>query len=587
MKNRPFLLSPAVALSVSSLLILLPLTTRGQSLDSLKPAPVPPQVEAPATAVALPGPEADQSSAMPLPADDKVLVGALRGVSFFSTAKSAAAASDEPGMHFTGLDLLDTPTFRSVIASYLEQPVTRTLLMQVTTAAQVYLTQQGYPFSIAYLPEQDITAGMVRVVVVLSRLESEVKVEGAKYFSPALYQAQVRIDPTAPLNAEALRADVAWINRNPFRAASIETRPGKAPGTTQLVLKVREARPWRFFAGADNTGTKTTQEERFNAGFNWGNAFGRGDQLTAQWASSWDFKTLRSGSGSYVMDLPWRHTLSFSGAYSRSNGLVSAPFALKGTSWQVVADYTIPLAAKRPGFTHSLVLGIDFKSSDNNFTFASIPISNNLTHVIQGRVNWSGRLATSKGVTAFGATLAAAPGDLDAHNKDSYFSGSRSDAKADYIYLRANASHTLPLEKVVSGLSWMIRGQAQLSNHNLIGSEQFQGGGVNSVRGYGEGEVYKDNGMLLSHELRLPPWRLGKSAGQINAYLFEDYAHLWSTKTLPGEKSTDLHSVGLGFDYAAGRFVSLRAAYGWQLEDSGANQTGKSSRLHLSAQISF
>ena len=89
----------------------------------------------------------------------------------------------------------------------------------------------------------------------------------------------------------------------------------------------------RLFVSADNTGTKTTKEDRLTAGLNWGNAFGRGHQLSAQWNSSWDFDTLRSVSGSYTMDLPWRHTLSVNGAYSATNGFVAPPFALKGTSW--------------------------------------------------------------------------------------------------------------------------------------------------------------------------------------------------------------------------------------------------------------
>ena len=288
----------------------------------------------------------------------------------------------------------------------------------------------------------------------------------------------------------------------------------------------------------------------------------------------------------YVVDLPWRHTLSFSGAYSRTNGLVAAPFALTGTSWQVAANYDLPLADLRPGFTHALQLGLDFKASDNNFTFASIPITDNLTHVAQARLTYSGRLQSALGVTSFRASLTSSPGGLTDRNETEFFNVSRSGARADYVYLRLGGSHAVPLDPIKAGLSWTVRGQAQLANHNLIGSEQFGGGGAYSVRGYEEGEIYKDNGVLFSHELRLPPFAL-RPGHTLQLYGFQDYARLWSTDPLPGERAADLHSVGAGVDYSFGQRVSLRAAHGWQLSKSGSSETGKSSRLHLSANLSF
>lgn len=518
--------------------------------------------------------------------DESVLLTRLTGVAFYSTPEAAQLGEPGTGLTLAELPLMNTPDLHTIAGLFLDQPVSREGLDRLAGATRSYLSAIGYPFSLVYLPPQDITTGIVRYVVTVSRLETKAQVKGARYFSPDLYQAGFWSQPGQPFSKSQLDADLAWINRNPFRAVRATVVAGQEPGTSQILLQVNEKLPWQFFTGADNTGTKTTQEERFNAGFNWGNAFGLGHQLTAQWNSSWDFETLRSVSGSYAIDLPWRHTLSLSGSYSRTNGLVAAPFALKGTSWQVSGNYDIALASTWVGFTHSLQFGVDFKSSDNNFTFATIPINDNLTHVAQARATWSGRLATAQGVSTFGATLTAAPGGLTDRNKDVYFNLSRSGAKADYLYLRGNASHTIPLEKIKHGLSWSIRGQAQFANHNLIGSEQFGAGGSSTVRGYEEGEVYKDNGVLLSQELRLPPWTL-HPGHSLQGYIFEDYAHVWSTDRLPGESAVNLHSVGVGFDLFLGSHASVRAAYGWQLSDSGNSTSGDNARLHLSANLSF
>ena len=566
--------------SVFALSLGLSVSAIAQDLDRLLPDPVPPQVEAPETAAATELVDANAS------AGGDILLERLNGIVIGPSPAAVAAANSAAGLTVVGAAWLDTPDLREGLTMYFDRPVDQATLHSLPTVVRLYAATLGFPFSIVYLPEQDITDGVLRLVVVRSELDTEIAVEGARYFSAEAYRAAFRLKPGAPLAAQDLQSDVAWINRNPFRAATLEARAGDKPGTTQLVLKVRETRPVRVFVSADNTGTLTTQEERVAAGLNWGNAFGLGHQLSAQWNSSWDFETLRSGSGSYVVDLPWRHTLSLSGAYSRTNGLVAEPFALKGTSWQIGANYDVPLADLRSGYTHSLQLGLDFKASDNNFTFASIPITDNLTHVAQARLTYSGRLQSALGVTSFRATLTGSPGGLTDRNETEFFNVSRAGARADYIYLRASGSHVLPLDGIKAGLAWTARGQMQFANHNLIGSEQFGGGGAYSVRGYEEGEVYKDNGVLLSHELRLPPFRL-RAGHTLQLYGFQDYANLWSTDQLPGERTVDLHSIGAGLDYSWGSRVSLRAAHGWQLTKSGSSETGKNSRLHISANLSF
>jgi hemolysin activation/secretion protein len=553
-----------------------------QDLNRLEPAPVPAQVTPPPEAAP---PESVAPLEFGVLEGEAVILPALRGVAFYATAEAAAADDPAPGVTIRDLPLLDPPATEAFTRLFLERPVSKAGLSRLALGVRSLLRQAGYPFSIVSLPPQDITSGVVRFVVMISKLDRTVRVEGAHYFSEELYREAIRLAPGQSLNQAQLDADVAWLNRNPFRAAVLETRAGDEPGTTQLVLRVREARPVRIFASADNTGTVTTKEERFTAGFNWGNAWGLGHQMTAQWNSSWDFKTLRSGSGAYVVDLPWRHTLSFSGAYARTNGIVTPPFALKGTSWQIAANYDIPLAP-RGAYTHAWQLGLDFKASDNNFTFASIPITDNLTHVVQARASYNGQFTSRWGRTSFRATLAGAPGGLTDRNRSRYFSLSRSGAQADYVYVRGDVFHAISLDSIKRGLSWSVRGQFQLANHNLIGSEQFGGGGAYSVRGYEDGEVYKDNGMLLSHELRLPPVSL-RAGHTLQFYGFQDYANLWSTEPLPGERAVDLHSAGVGVDYGFGNRISLRAAYGWQFTDSGSSQTGKNSRLHVSANLSF
>ena len=520
---------------------------------------------------------------------ETALLPRLKGVALYATADAAKAGTPGPGITFQGLPLLQTDDFTKLVSLAAALPASKESLDRLALATRLYLSGIGYPFSIVYLPPQDITNGIVRFVVTVSRLQGEVDVQGARYFAEQQYRNAIHQVPGQPLNLEQLNADLDWINRNEYRAAKATTVAGTEPGTTKILVTTEEKLPLTVTAGADNTGTHVTNENRVNTGIKWGNAFGLGDTLSAQWATSPDIHTFESVNGSYAIDLPWHHIFTLSGAYSRTNGVVAAPFSLQGQSWQLDADYQIPFAPTASGYTSSLTFGIDFKSSNNNFLFSTIPVSNTPTAILQARVTYTGGLVSRFGATAFDMTLVGAPGDLLPLNNDAAFNLSRANAKADYLYVRGNASQTVPLDNYWSGLSWFARGKFQLSDHNLLGSEQFQGGGVNAVRGYNEDAVYKENGILISQEIRFPSLKLPNRhlPSQVQPFLFQDYAHLQSTVPLPGEKSSDLHGAGIGLTLMVGDNFNLRIAYGWQLHYLTTAGNSDHSRFHFSGGFSF
>lgn len=330
------------------------------------------------------------------------------------------------------------------------------------------------------------------------------------------------------------------------------------------------------------------------AGFNWGNAFGLGHQMTVQVTSDLDVHHSKAVSGNYSFDLPWRHTVTLSGAFSNTNGIVRAPFSLDGESWQAGINYDIPLPERKGGrYTQILTLGFDFKSSDNNFEFASIPVPTDLTHVVQGRARYTGTLVDGYGYTTASVTLVGAPGGLTVPNKDEFFDSSRSNATANYVYGRLDITRNTQLGKILDGWEWKVRGSLQISSDNLIGSEQFGVGGLNTVRGYEEGEVFGDQGALLSQEIILPAWQpavkllQSKVADSMRLYVFQDYARTWSVQNIPGEKPFHMHSLGVGFRYQLGLYAAMQFAYGWQLRDSGSSDTGDNSRGHFTIQLSY
>lgn len=569
-----------------------------QDLRQVLPEPVPPLVDAPETTNPAPDFAQLKTQLGGAAEGEVVLVAELKSVVLLRDASQLGTIPLAPGQTSNLHDFpeLDTGPLQSAIDLFVGEAVSQESILRLRLSLSMLLAQQGRPFSIIYTPPQDITDGILHLVVQESAV-GEVRVEGARYFSTSHYLGRVTQRAGDPVDAAALNTGIERINRNPFRQAALRVGKGEAPATTDVVIMVEERFPVRVFAGYNNTGTATTTEDRINAGVNWGNAFGLGHQMTAQWTSDLESRYSRSVSANYIADLPRNHTLAFFGAYSEIASVPNGGLSTEGTSWQLGANYDLPLPSAAKRYTHTLQFGADFKSSDNNIEFAQppfiIPISDNLTHIAQVRAEYRGTLADNHGATTASLKLTASPGGLSSENDAAAFAGSRAGAEATYAYANLALTRQTRLDALLRGLGWTVLGELQLASGNLLGSEQFSGGGVGSVRGYEQGEVVGDNAFFFSQELNLPTFSVlrrvaeGAPLDALSPYLFHEYARLWNVDKLPGERPFNLHSVGVGVRYQVGRHGNVQAAYGWQLRDSGSSDTGDNSRLHFSANLSF
>jgi hemolysin activation/secretion protein len=84
----------------------------------------------------------------------------------------------------------------------------------------------------------------------------------------------------------------------------------------------------------------------------------------------------------------------------------------------------------------------------------------------------------------------------------------------------------------------------------LISNEQFGAGGVNSVRGYHEGEVFGDNGWHVSLEQQTPPYVVGTVFGRtplaLRGTAYMDFARVYLIDPHGSPAATSLWGVGVG-----------------------------------------
>jgi hemolysin activation/secretion protein len=125
-----------------------------------------------------------------------------------------------------------------------------------------------------------------------------------------------------------------------------------------------------------------------------------------------------------------------------------------------------------------------------------------------------------------------------------------------------------------NNLTTTLRMDGQWSSEPLISNEQFGIGGVNSVRGYHEGEVFGDTGWHVTLEEDTPPHVVGiVYNGQpltIRGSIYMDGAVAYLLDPLPGEQSsTRLWGTGFGISASVGSHWQAQFLFSVPLTSTG------------------
>jgi hemolysin activation/secretion protein len=127
-----------------------------------------------------------------------------------------------------------------------------------------------------------------------------------------------------------------------------------------------------------------------------------------------------------------------------------------------------------------------------------------------------------------------------------------------------------------------------VASGSLINNEQFALGGVNSVRGYFEGDDYGDGGWFGSVELRTPiitsaiPIWSGSAPVGLRGSAFVDGGQRFLIDAPGGVQATSsLLGAGLGLSANINNRFDLRVVVGWPLRDSG-NTSANDPRAYFS-----
>ena len=527
-----------------------------------------------------------------------ILVPSLNAVIFVDNQSMVRSpATETVGVVIEGMNLefIRTGGFHRVVENYLRQPVSIASLNDMARDVIMYYKNHGRPVVDVSIPEQDITNGVVYVVVTEARL-GRVYFEGNRYFSSGILGRYNTLARGQHLTERQMLEELRWYNDSPFRRVNVEMRPGQNFGETDVVYKVQDRLPLQFYTGYDDTGTRATSLERLSFGAIWGNAFGRDHTLSYQLTASPNFEDIVAHSAVYAIPRPNRDKFIAYGSYA-TNAPNIDQFRQSGYYYETGFLYDKKLRTRYLSddkwYDHRVNAGLQFKeiTSTLDFGMPNVPIfANNPAQVAQIVLGYNARLFDKYGLWSLGANLYISPGGFSRGNCDDVMQQYRWEADSQYTYARLRLERYRDIWSRKFKL--YLKGEGQAASGNLFTTEQLGMGGTNSVRGYDSYQLNFDNALLFTVELQTAPQSLGLSRcfrtreqDMFQTLVFYDHGLGWNNHTASWNpydyKHESMNSIGAGLRYSLNPYFQIRFDYGWQLNQNVPNNHG-SGRPHLS-----
>lgn len=169
------------------------------------------------------------------------------------------------GIDTSRVSFMDAAKIRELLTPLLGRTIELDMLNKIKEGVLGYYRGAGHPFVDVGIPPQDVTDGIVDVIVSEFRL-NKITIEGNEWFSDRQILRRSGLEVGEVIDNADLERRMTQLNANPFIKVAPEFKPGEAPATTEVVLRAKDQFPVRLTAGYDNSGGPTTGWDRWNLG---------------------------------------------------------------------------------------------------------------------------------------------------------------------------------------------------------------------------------------------------------------------------------------------------------------------------------
>jgi hemolysin activation/secretion protein len=442
-------------------------------------------------------------------------------------------------------------------------------------AVEALYRSKGYQAAFVQVPAQDAAAGVV-LIQVTEGVIGRTRVTGARFSSPRQLKADApSLAEGQPINFNHVSRDLARLNQVTDRRVTPALRAGIEPGTIDVELQVEESKaPLATNAELNNRNSAFTSDLRLNGGVSYGNLFQRGHTLGFSYQiAPQDIDDAKVFSGYYLFRPAAYENLTLQLLATKQDSNVStlggSAVAGRGETFGARAIFALPGDS---AFYHTLSTGLDYKNLKQDLK-AGGSISRSPVEYLVASATYGATWLSPKSSTEL--SLTPSLGLRGIGSDDRTFDTRRFGASGSFIYLRSELART---QKIFAGIELYARGQAQLAGQPLVDSEQFSGGGLDTVRGYFESEVAGDDAIAGTLELRSPSL-LGlfgrKAWGEWRVHTFIEGAILKLQEPLPAQDARfHLASAGVGTRVQLRKHFNGSIDAGWPFLSEGQTEAG-------------
>jgi hemolysin activation/secretion protein len=476
---------------------------------------------------------------------------------------------------FEGNTAFSDAELQRIAAPYAGRPVTGAELEALRHQLTRLYVDRGYINSGAIIPQGALQDGQLLVRIVEGRLQA-VRLTGMQ----RLHEDYVRgrlVRGAGPLDVNALQENFQLLLADPlFTKMDARLLPGSEPGLAILDVDVTRALPYQFSAFANNVRPPSIGEKALGMAGWVRNLTELGDLLEASAQNN-----PQAGSSP-------RYALNW-----------NVPLATPGTQAQLRLDHGRSSVIEEPirevdirsildsrefGITQTLLedlrrklsLGLAYARRENTTTllgerFSFIPGEpTGFTRILVWRFSQDYVQRLQQQVLALRSTFSSGTTNVP-QSADPAVAAVQPAPR--FLAWLGQAQYARRFS--ASSAQLLLRGDVQWAHDRLLPLERMALGGVNTVRGYRENEMVRDNGLRLSVDYQHPV--LG-GAEQPTSLTIGPIADYGVARNL-GEASDRIASAGVGLHgrwkrlsvdfYAAVRFVSVPAPAQTSLQDKG------------------
>jgi len=502
-------------------------------------------------------------------------------------------------IHFEGYEgIASRQELQALVAGSVGKTLDWNGLQDIAMRVTTYLRAKGWFLAEAYLPEQDLSSGVVTIAIVQGKSDGGIKAErdDSVRISKNVLEGITHdgAEDGKALNLHRLERAILLTNDLPGMNAKAMIQPGSLSGTSTVTFKTSEGPLVSGAAWSDNMGNRYTGAWRGSAMVSLNDPLRYGDRLSVLYTGAEGLNqgkidySFPIGCSGLMGDVSWTgmnyrlhkefEDAGYTGDSSVINGGLTYPLIrTRKTTLKAGIGYAVKHLTDRQNST-----GL----SDKMLKEGSANLA--LLHYD----NWLGGGATT-------ANVAVNYGDFHEDNAAAAIDAEAAGKTGGFTFLTANLSR---LQRVATRTTLNLSWSSKYAFDNLDTSEKFYLGGPYGVRAYPVGEAGGDSGHLLNADLRyqLP---VPASWGKMLLGCFYDAGYIMlnherfsgDVSSATGRNSYWLEGAGVNLNWVIAEKYVIECTWAHTIGDNsgrsviGMNADGKSdsSRFWLQGMFTF